>query len=555
MMQSKIVIAFLALLAMSVCGFAQSIPTVLYRLGAEDVVTLSVLRHTEFSGDFVVAPDGTIDIPGAGKVLATNKTVAELQAEIVTRLCERLRAPEVTVTLHFPRMQRIYVVGMVKQPGIYDTKPTWRITEALAAAGGLAPFMSATPTADGLVPGPAPRDYTVTLMRAATNKQLTMPLPDVLAMKEGANLQVEAGDVLTVSAVQLVPIYVMGSVKAPGMFEIRAEQGVREALALAGGLLLPEGDIIITLKRGQEIKPVDLNARMLLQPGDVLMIAPVRSIHVTVTGHVQKPGIYDLKAGESLVAAITQAGGVTDDASLNHVKVSHADGHSEEADVNLTFVAGNAEKQVQLTTGDLVIVPEKLHVTVTGQVQKPGSYSLKVGEGLMAAITQAGGVTEKASLAHVKIIHPGGRTEEVDINSAFLAGTVEQPVVLSSGDLVVVPENNRTIAVLGYVKQPGYFTLREGKNWTLTDVLGLANGPVDQRAGITSVAVLRADATGKQTRMIIDLDNYLRKGDTKQNPLIQPGDVIYVPETKSPNWTVLFQGLEAGALMLSVAKR
>ncbi len=203
MIQTRIVRAFLCLIAVTACGFSLADPPSAYRLGAEDVVTVSVLKHIEYSGDFLVAPDGTIELPGAGKVLATEKTVAELQTEITTRLSDRLRAPEVTVTLHMPRMQRIYVVGLVKQPGIFDAKPTWRVTEALAAAGGLAPIESVAPTSDGLLPAPKPEDYTITLMRASTNKQLTLFLPDVLTMKESANPPVEPGDVLTVTSVQL----------------------------------------------------------------------------------------------------------------------------------------------------------------------------------------------------------------------------------------------------------------------------------------------------------------------------------------------------------------
>ncbi len=255
------------------------------------------------------------------------------------------------------------------------------------------------------------------------------------------------------------------AVKSPGMFEIRQEQGPREALTLAGGLLLPEGDVIVTLMRGRQNLTVDLNAHppLALQHGDVLMATPVRNIHVTVSGQVVKPGLCDLKAGEGLVSAITQAGGATDKASLCHVKITHAD----------------------------------------------------------------------------------GRCEDVDVNAAFVAGAAEPPVLLSSGDLVMVPENTRLVSVQGYVKQPGSITLREGKDWTLSEVIGLASGPVDQRAGIANVLVLRKDATGKQTRMIYNVEKYLKKGDVKQNPLIQPGDLIFVPETNTPNWAEIFQGLTA----------
>ena len=292
-----------------------------YRLGPEDTVTVSVLKHTEFSGDFLVAPDGTIDLPGAGKVAAATKTLAELQSDIMKRLSERLRAPEVTVTLRLPRIQRVYVLGMVRQPGIFDMKASWRITEALAAAGGI--LVASTPNA-GVVT-PLLEDCTVTLLRAASGEQLTFKMPDVLAEKVEANPLLQTGDVLTVDVVQTLPVYVMGAVKTPGEQEVRPGQSVIEALALAGGALLPYEDVKATLLRAHESTVVDLNDKRppVMQRGDVLMLEPLRELHVTVTGQVAKPGIYDLMAGEGLLTAITQAGGITDTASLAHVKVVH----------------------------------------------------------------------------------------------------------------------------------------------------------------------------------------------------------------------------------------
>ncbi len=347
---------FLCLIALMANGFAQTAPPA-YRLGPEDVVTIVVLRHTELSNDFVVAPDGTIDYPIAGKIVAANKTVAELSADITEHLRDRLRTPEVTVTLHFARIQRIYVLGTVAKPGIYDLKPGWRITEALAAAGGILPEAT---TINGPITAPAPEDYTVTLLHAADGTQMTFPLPNVLAAKSDTNQLIQTGDVLTVMTIQLVPVYVMGVVKSPGMYEIRPDQGLREALALSGGLLLPQQDVKTTLLRGHENIAVDLNAQTPppLQRGDVVTIEPLRAIHVMVTGQVQKPGIYDLKAGEGLLAAITQAGGVLDTASLTHVKIVHVAGPSEEVDITQALLAGGAEKPVTLNTGDLVVVPE-----------------------------------------------------------------------------------------------------------------------------------------------------------------------------------------------------
>jgi len=35
-------------------------------------------------------------------------------------------------------------------------------------------------------------------------------------------------------------------------------------------------------------------------------------------------------------------------------------------------------------------------------------------------------------------------------------------------------------------------------------------------------------------------DRVLFTGDASENPLLRPGDIIYIPETKKPDWTKIF---------------
>lgn len=88
-----------------------------YKIGSEDVISVTVARHAQFSGDFYIPTDGVVDLPGVGRVTATGKTLGELSDYVTTRLSKRLRDPEVTVTLKSPRMQRVYVLGSVERPG------------------------------------------------------------------------------------------------------------------------------------------------------------------------------------------------------------------------------------------------------------------------------------------------------------------------------------------------------------------------------------------------------------------------------------------------------
>jgi len=437
-----------------------------YTLGPEDVIAVIVQRHQDYSGEFPVAPDGTVDLPGAGKMQAAGKTIAELTTKITASLATRLREPEVTVTLRTPRLQHIYVLGAVKQPGTFELKGTWHVTEALAAAGGMVAVAGSEQTPD-------PHDCTVTLL-SANGKQQHWTLAEILAAKAGTSPELKVGDVLTVDVLQLLPVYVMGAVLHPGLCEIRPGQGVIEALALAGGLALPQGDVRVTLLRDKVNRLLDLHAvdPLPLQRGDVLTIDPLRALHVTVTGQVAHPGVYDLK----------------------------------------------------------------------------------LGEGVLTALTLAGGATPQAALRHVTVIHVSGKRDEIDVTPTMKTAGGEATVTLATGDMVVVPQNTQSVAVLGYVGHPGYYPLPEDKNWRLTEVLGLASGTPGKIAGLTRVALLRTDAAGKQTRQVVDVEKYFKKGDLSGNPPVQSGDVVFVPQSSTPDWGLIFEAITSYAVLRSATK-
>lgn len=128
---------FFCIMVFCMAGWAQTV-TAPYRLGPEDVVTITVQRHPEFSSEVLIPSDGVVNLPVCGKVQVSGLTTQELTQLVTKGLSERLRKPEVVVTLKSQRMQRIYVTGAVAQPGVYDLKPGWRVLEALTAAGGAA---------------------------------------------------------------------------------------------------------------------------------------------------------------------------------------------------------------------------------------------------------------------------------------------------------------------------------------------------------------------------------------------------------------------------------
>jgi len=111
-----------------------------YRLGAEDVVLVSVWKDDQLTREVVVRPDGMFSFPLVGDVQAEERTVEEVRAELVKRLMKFMPNPSVSVSVMKIMSYKIYVVGRVNKPGEYLIGHYTDVLQALSLAGGLTPF-------------------------------------------------------------------------------------------------------------------------------------------------------------------------------------------------------------------------------------------------------------------------------------------------------------------------------------------------------------------------------------------------------------------------------
>lgn len=89
-----------------------------------------------------VQPDGTFSFPLAGTILARDRNVTDIAAEIRERITVNYRSsvPDVTVSVRDATGMRFYVVGKVRTPGSYTSGTSVNILQALSMAGGTAEF-------------------------------------------------------------------------------------------------------------------------------------------------------------------------------------------------------------------------------------------------------------------------------------------------------------------------------------------------------------------------------------------------------------------------------
>lgn len=123
-----------------------------YKVRSGDVLQIEVLEDATLNRTAIVLPDGQISLPLAGSVRAAGRSLAEVQADLASRLAPNFAAaPTVYVTLSAlaerapstpssPRMIDVYILGAANTPGKVEVKPGSTLLQALAQAGGLSPF-------------------------------------------------------------------------------------------------------------------------------------------------------------------------------------------------------------------------------------------------------------------------------------------------------------------------------------------------------------------------------------------------------------------------------
>ncbi len=172
-------------------------------------------------------------------------------------------------------------------------------------------------------------------------------------------------------------VAIIGAVEKPGMYELVGRQSLLQMISQAGGFKENAANEIYVLREGQDGNTasisIDLEDLLLngnqrlnipLQPNDVINIPVDRLITIYVFGQVRNPGALQVKMSKkiSLLQAIAQAGGLSENASKRGVIVKRKDKTGKETNlrVNLNDIIKGKRKDIPLREGDVVIVKESI---------------------------------------------------------------------------------------------------------------------------------------------------------------------------------------------------
>ena len=568
------------------------------------------LRHMEVQR--LVAHDKqtmlSVDIPeGAGDPEVT-KTLESFEIRDGDRIRIYPIAPY--------NQDTIFVDGHVLRPGRYSFHPGMRVTDILSSYKDILPE-PALQYAEiiRLNPPdyrPSVESFSLTEAMADPSKAPVLQSMDTIRVFSRFDFE----DPPTVS--------VMGDVRAPGAYGTSGQVHLADAVHLAGGLradaetgdaqvfrYLADGKFTIFSVNLSKALAGDEVDNILLEPRDRLLVHKnpdsVEQATVYVEGQVGNPGRYPLTTNMHVADLIRVGGGLKPSADPNTADLTKFEWTSqsklgtEQQEITISAaLGGDPNANVVLHNGDVLTVRERAgwedlgaHITLKGEVKRPGVYGVRPGEHLSSVIERAGGflpgaytygaifqrttvreIQEKdqeSMILRIKGMESGleqipdndprqklakqnalaqyqSLLDELSANppigrvSIRISTDVSRwkgssaDIEVRAGDSLIIPKRPSYVLVNGQVFNPTAIGYRPGRsaNW----YLGQAGGPTllgDKKA----IFVIRADGTvmgGKKS---------MWSGESL-NGVLQPGDAVVVPE-KAVAGPVQWQNIFAGA--------
>ena len=201
----------------------------------------------------------------------------------------------------------------------------------------------------------------------------------------------------------------------------------------------------------------------------------IRTIRVTVLGEVINPGNYPLPSLATLMTALYQSGGPTENGSFRNVELIRQNKVVATLDLYDILTTGGSKSDIRLQDQDVVRIPTfKTRVDLVGQVKRPGIYEPLPTDRLSKILDFAGGFAQDAYTARLKVYRNTDRDRLIVDVTKDKFDSFE----LRNGDQIrvdtILARYQNIVRISGAVYRPGQFSLEESP--TLLALLKNADG-------------------------------------------------------------------------------
>jgi polysaccharide export outer membrane protein len=243
-----------------------------YRVGPQDVLTITVYGEPQLSGKFRVDSDGAFPFQYLGRVKADDLTLAEIETALKKGLADGyLKNPQISVEIDQYHSQNVFVMGEVRAPNKYSLPGNSTLMDVLTLAGSptsnAGHWVLINHSRQGVGPS--------ALQDSSSAADLKINLGDIQSGK-AQNIRIRDGDTIFVPKADR--IYVTGQVRTPGYFTYDEDMTVFTAISLAGGLTEKGSNSRISIIRIEKGKRKEIDAKQTdtLKPGDNVYVKPRR---------------------------------------------------------------------------------------------------------------------------------------------------------------------------------------------------------------------------------------------------------------------------------------
>lgn len=198
-----------------------------YRVGAGDVLEVTVFGNDDLSRITTVQSAGTVSLPLLGDVIVNELSVAEIKHKLVTLLArDYLVSPQVEVKIRDYQSQSVTVLGEVNAPGRKPLRGRTRLIDVLVEAGGFTPRASGEVSISRAEGQFESGEHVMRVRLSGTSPAG----PDQINLE----LPLHNGDIVTASPKYYVTVD--GEVQRPGRYVLDGDLTVTGAISTAGGL-------------------------------------------------------------------------------------------------------------------------------------------------------------------------------------------------------------------------------------------------------------------------------------------------------------------------------
>jgi protein involved in polysaccharide export with SLBB domain len=151
----------------------------------------------------------------------------------------------------------------------------------------------------------------------------------------------------------------------------------------------------------------------------------------------------------------------------------------------------NGNTKLNVAIGNI----RSIKVILTGELMKPGTYTLPSLANVFNALYASGGPTENGSFRGIELIRGGNKLATLDIYDFLMRGEIASNLRLQDQDIIRVPVYKSRIEIVGEVKRPGIFELLN--NESFADLINFA-GDFTENSFKSRVKVLKNTDTERK---------------------------------------------------------